>query len=65
MKPQETISIRGYDLSFDGLVSRQGPNYRELIAKYTVRRDGAAIGTLEPSKRISPPAAIPRPKRHC
>jgi cytochrome c-type biogenesis protein CcmF len=51
MKPQEAISIRGYDLSFDGLVSRQGPNYRELIAKYTVRRDGAAIGTLEPSKR--------------
>lgn len=51
MKPQETISIRGYDLSFDGLVSRQGPNYRELIAKYTVRRDGEVIGVLEPSKR--------------
>lgn len=51
MKPQETISIRGYDLSFDGLVSRQGPNYRELIAKYTVRRDGETIGSLEPSKR--------------
>ena len=51
MKPQETISIRGYDLSFDGLVSRQGPNYRELIAKFTVRRDGATIDTLEPSKR--------------
>ncbi|MBZ0148172.1 MAG: heme lyase NrfEFG subunit NrfE, partial [Pseudorhodoplanes sp.] len=51
MKPQETISIRGYDLSFDGLVSRQGPNYRELIAKYTVRRDGVTIDTLAPSKR--------------
>lgn len=51
MKPQETVSIRGYDLSFDGLVSRQGPNYREVIAKYTVRRDGATIGILEPSKR--------------
>ncbi|HKY87523.1 MAG TPA: heme lyase CcmF/NrfE family subunit [Pseudorhodoplanes sp.] len=51
MKPQETISVRGYDLAFDGLISRQGPNYRELIAKYTVRRDGAVIGVLEPSKR--------------
>jgi cytochrome c-type biogenesis protein CcmF len=51
MKPQETISIRGYDLSFDGLASRQGSNYRELIAKYTVRRDGTTIDTLEPSKR--------------
>ena len=51
MKPQQTIEVRGYDLSFDGLVSRQGPNYRELIAKFTVQRDGATIGTLEPSKR--------------
>jgi cytochrome c-type biogenesis protein CcmF len=51
MKPQQTIAVRGYDLSFDGLVSRQGPNYRELIAKFTVQRDGATIGTLEPSKR--------------
>jgi cytochrome c-type biogenesis protein CcmF len=51
MKPQQTIAVRGYDLSFDGLVSRQGPNYRELIAKFTVQRDSATIGTLEPSKR--------------
>ena len=43
--------MRGYDLSFDGLVSRQGPNYRELIAKFTVQRDGTTIGTLQPSKR--------------
>ena len=25
--------MRGYDLTFDGLVPRQGPNYRELIAQ--------------------------------
>ena len=32
--------LRGYDLTFDGLVTRQGPNYRELIAKFTVRQGG-------------------------
>jgi cytochrome c-type biogenesis protein CcmF len=54
MKPAETISVRGYDFSFDGLVTRQGPNYREVIAKYTVRRDGAVVGTMMPGKRVFP-----------
>ncbi len=54
LKPQASVSIRGYDLTFDGLVPRQGPNYRELIAKFTVRRGGEIIGTLEPSKRSFP-----------
>ena len=46
--------MRGYDLTFDGMVPRQGPNYRELIAHFTVRRDGDVIGVLEPSKRTFP-----------
>jgi cytochrome c-type biogenesis protein CcmF len=54
LKPAATISIRGYDLTFDGLVPRQGPNYRELTAKFTVRRGGETIGILEPSKRNFP-----------
>ena len=36
------------------MVTRQGPNYRELIAKFTVRQDGDVIGTMEPSKRTFP-----------
>jgi cytochrome c-type biogenesis protein CcmF len=51
MKPGQTVSVRGYDLTFDNLASRPGPNYRELIAKFTVRAGGATIGVLEPSKR--------------
>ena len=42
--------MRGYDLTFDGLVTRQGPNYRELIAKFMVQQDGESIDTLEPSQ---------------
>jgi cytochrome c-type biogenesis protein CcmF len=51
MKPGQTVSVRGYDLTFDNLASRPGPNYRELVVKFTVKSGGATIGVLEPSKR--------------
>jgi cytochrome c-type biogenesis protein CcmF len=54
VKPGATVSLRSYDLSFDGMVTRQGPNYRELAAKFTVRQGGRVIGTMEPSKRNFP-----------
>src|SRR5206468_926477 len=43
-----------YDLTFDGVTSRQGPNYRELAAHFTVRRLGDIIGVMEPAKRSFP-----------
>jgi cytochrome c-type biogenesis protein CcmF len=51
IKPGETVSLRGYDLSFDGAVPREGPNYRELAAKFTVRQGGDVIDVLEATKR--------------
>jgi cytochrome c-type biogenesis protein CcmF len=51
IKPGETVSLRGYDLSFDGAVPREGPNYREFAAKFTVRRGGDVIDVLEATKR--------------
>ena len=51
VRPGQVISLRHYDLSFDGLVPREGPNYRELTAKFTVRRGGDVLGVLEPSRR--------------
>jgi cytochrome c-type biogenesis protein CcmF len=54
LKPNEVVSIRGYDLRFDGVVPHQGPNYRELIGKFTVLRNGEVIGVLEPTKRSFP-----------
>ena len=44
-------SLSAYDLTFDGMVTRQGPNYRELIARFTVRQGGDVVGMMEPSKR--------------
>ena len=54
LKPTQTVSIDGYDLSFDGMVSRSGSNYRETAAHFTVRKAGVVIGVLEPSKRVFP-----------
>jgi cytochrome c-type biogenesis protein CcmF len=51
LKPSQTVSLSGFDLSFDGLVQRSGPNYRELVGKFIVRRGGVPIATMEPAKR--------------
>jgi cytochrome c-type biogenesis protein CcmF len=51
LKPQQTVTLSGYTLSFDGLARRPGPNYTALVARFTVRSGGAVVGTMEPSKR--------------
>jgi cytochrome c-type biogenesis protein CcmF len=52
MKPGDSVDIAGYELTLDGFVPHQGPNYRDEVARFTVRRGGAAIGTLEPARRV-------------
>ncbi len=51
MKPGQSIAMAGYDLTFEGTLPRQGQNFRELVARFTVRTDGKVIGVMEPSKR--------------
>jgi cytochrome c-type biogenesis protein CcmF len=51
LKPTQIVSLSGYDLSFDGLIQRPGPNYTEQVAKFTVREGGVPLGVMEPSKR--------------
>jgi cytochrome c-type biogenesis protein CcmF len=51
VKQTQILSLSGYELSFDGLVQRPGPNYNELVARFTVRSGGVPIGIMEPSKR--------------
>jgi len=45
------VSLSGYALTFEGIVQRPGPNYHELLAKFTVRSGDQIIGVMEPSKR--------------
>jgi cytochrome c-type biogenesis protein CcmF len=54
LKPGQSISIRRYDLTFDSMAMRAGPNYQELSAHFTVRRLGEDIGVMEPAKRTFP-----------
>jgi cytochrome c-type biogenesis protein CcmF len=54
MNPGQSISIHRYELHFDGISNRNGPNYRETVARFTVRRNGEVIGVMEPSKRSFP-----------
>jgi cytochrome c-type biogenesis protein CcmF len=51
MKPNDITEIAGYELKLDGLTQRQGPNFREMVAQFTVSLDGRRLSTMTPSKR--------------
>ncbi len=60
MKPGQTISISGYDFHFDGMTTQQGPNYRDQVTRFTVRRGNDVVGVMEPSKRTFPSRSTTR-----
>ncbi len=51
MRPGDKVMIRGYDLTLDGLTPENGPNYRDIVARFTLRRDGQVLAQLDPRKR--------------
>jgi cytochrome c-type biogenesis protein CcmF len=51
MKPGDVTSIAGYGLKLENLTPRQGSNYREMAANFSVLIDGRVIATMSPSKR--------------
>src|SRR5207302_11180992 len=50
MKPDDVAKIAGYELKLDGLTQRQGPNFREMLAQFTVSLDGKRLSAMAPSK---------------
>jgi cytochrome c-type biogenesis protein CcmF len=55
LRPGDTIDVAHYRLSFDGLFNRPGPNYHDLVGRFTVRRtNGDLLGVMEPSRRTFP-----------
>jgi len=55
VKPGDTIEVSHYRLTFDGVFNRPGPNYRDMVGHFTVRRStGEVIGVMEPSRRTFP-----------
>jgi cytochrome c-type biogenesis protein CcmF len=51
MNAGDVTNIAGYGLKLESLTPRQGPNYREMAAKFEVLVDGRVIDTMMPSKR--------------
>jgi cytochrome c-type biogenesis protein CcmF len=51
MKPNDVAKLAGYELRLDGLTQAQGPNFREMVARFTVSLDGERLSVMTPSKR--------------
>src|SRR2546429_885075 len=51
MRPDDVAKVAGYDLKLDGLTQAQGPNFREMVAQFTVTLDGRRLAVMTPSKR--------------
>jgi len=51
LKPNDLIPFAGYQLKLDSLSQRQGPNYREMVAAFSVSLDGEKLSVMTPSKR--------------
>jgi cytochrome c-type biogenesis protein CcmF len=51
MKPDDVAKVAGYELKLDGITQKQGPNFREQIAQFTVSLDGERLSVMTPSKR--------------
>ncbi|MBO4221364.1 heme lyase CcmF/NrfE family subunit [Bradyrhizobium neotropicale] len=51
MKPGDSAKVAGYELKLDDIGQRQGPNFREMVARFTVGLDGKTLSLMTPSKR--------------
>ena len=51
MKIGDVAGLAGYQLRLDGISQRQGPNFREMVAQFSVRKNGQLLDTMTPSKR--------------
>jgi cytochrome c-type biogenesis protein CcmF len=55
MKVGDKLDIGHYRITLSGVFNRQGPNYREAVGRFVVRRlNGDIIGVMEPSRRTFP-----------
>jgi cytochrome c-type biogenesis protein CcmF len=52
LSPGQSTELAGYTLRFDGVQSRQGPNYRADRGSVHVLKDGTEIALLHPEKRV-------------
>jgi len=51
MSPGESVLVSGYEYTFKGVTTGNGPNYSYTSSVFTVAKDGKEIATLHPEKR--------------
>jgi len=51
MKSGDVAVVAGYQMKLDGVTQRQGPNFRETVAQFSVLLHGELLDTMTPSKR--------------
>ncbi|WP_102957781.1 heme lyase CcmF/NrfE family subunit [Mangrovicella endophytica] len=52
MKPGDTVAAGGYEIRFEGLSQRTGPNFTAEVGTFRLMRGNAESGTLESSRRL-------------
>ncbi|WP_407159825.1 heme lyase CcmF/NrfE family subunit [Bradyrhizobium sp. STM 3557] len=51
MHPGDARPIAGYELTFEGMQQRQGPNFNEVVGTFKVSAAGKPLAVMTPSKR--------------
>ena len=51
MKPGQPVEVGPYSVTYDGLFTLPGPNYRETGARMKISENGSSVTTLTPSRR--------------
>jgi len=51
MRAGQQIDFAGYNLTFDNISTRNGPNYQETVGVFELARNGETIKEMTPSKR--------------
>ena len=59
MKPGQTVTVAGYDFTFKGAETGQGPNYTIIRGVFDVSKDGEVVADLHPEKRDYPVRQMP------
>ncbi len=50
-----SLDIAQYRLTLDNVFDRSGPNYQDMVGRFTVRRmNGELVGNMQPSRRAFP-----------
>jgi cytochrome c-type biogenesis protein CcmF len=59
VRPGEVMNLGAYELALKDVQRRDGPNYRDTVAVFEVRKGGVLDGMAEPAKRIYPARQMP------